>query len=583
MAVNPIVSVEPHPTIPGAGIATLADGTQHQDLMGNIAPYYQQQQSAAPTPTPMPTPAPLPQGPAIAPAPTVDDQLYAYGAAASGATPQDFARAKFLGVPVQAVVANKHAVPGAPEISQRTIAKMLPMPSAKQVVTEGARPIDEPALEHTQDLQREAADAQARAQIAEGDASTRTAQVQARAATYLQDKQEDLQTRQESDFRARYTQLSQEAAGTAAEMPDSQRWFKQHGAIGTVFAIVGGMMSDFAQGLAGNPGGPSALEQFVNQDIAMQERAIERKGAAANNRLAQLSQEWGSLAAGRAALQVGQYTTMQTQLNALAAQNKNVTLQPKIAAVQAELEAQIAEKSRVLHAEALGNTKIAETDQFVMPHRANAGGYRYDVAGAINTAQNMQKPELEAQKENQKGAGDIASEMQQLTAAKDAVLESARLRGLEFDPHGKDKFEAPKNWDDQLHGIYDAPVRNWAPDAWAPETAKIAHGVKIAGLAVHRSLHPRAPGSSGGELPGGIPSDTYTELLYGTTQAVVPDSYNAVWRNLENREAEIRAGQSPGAVHTHDVNLQRQRAEQAQGNRREAAEQRGFTPRGLKQ
>ena len=599
MAEKQIAAVEPDPTTPGMARARFADGSygppttqgvweqeaaRQAQQSRSAGGFYGQggapQMSMAPGTTAQPVSNGQPQ--------TNNEQnaqVAAIGAGALGVRPSDFAAsyaARQMGHnidPLTLAATRKTTVtPGQKAINADTEAQQLAWRTGQQRVVEGAHPVDEERLAHVQELARRAVDAQSQASLADAQATRDTANAQALAASQLQAQMQAEQDRRQQDYDNQHSQFLQEVDDASKSEPDRQRWFKQHGAIGTIFAILGSAAEGYAKGLHGQYG-PSMLERFVNQDMALQEREIERRGASANNKLAQLSQQWGSLEAGRAALRAGQYRLADSQLAQVAANTKAPAIQKSIEAQRAMLEQKIAQQDYDLRAAAEGTQRIAESAQYVSPRKAIAGGVRttYDIGKALNNEQEQNRYASAQNEKAQDKAGTIAEKTEFIQPAREALASSAEARGYVRGPNGK--WTLPRGGDDLLHGVWDktalgaghVPLVGAAWNAMSDEQKArqlAAQKHEEASLLYRRAMYSRA-GANGNEDSGGVSHDQIGDMLLGRTGAGGAAALNAAEEALNKRESSYKAGAGRRGTAAFEGDLEHEETKVQNENRRE--------------
>lgn len=172
-------------------------------------------------------------------------------------------------------------------------------------------------------------------------------------------------------------QLISELDDIANQKADPTRLFVQRGALGTALSTIGDALTTYAEFRAGRPL-TRQLQQDIDRDIAIQEQEIARKGEGKRTELAQLSRQFGSLEAGKAALRAKQEAYAATQL----ARASLVAEEP---AIRAEIEAASQEAwNRVqdnLVLAKMGDRTVSESSAYASPRAGYAGSTRYDIPG----------------------------------------------------------------------------------------------------------------------------------------------------------------------------------------------------------
>ena len=522
--------------------------------------------------------------------------LLSAGLQALGATPRDVAAqyalqqtGRNVDLPTLLAAKKTQVMPGSPAMTPGTEANQFPWRTSMQRTTEGAKPIDEDRWGNVQRLAGEAVEAQSRAQLAEGQAAQETARAQAESAAQLHQQMEAQQARQEASWQDQHQRLLQEVDDASKSEPDQKRWFAEHGAVGSIFAILGSMAQGYGMGLHGQFG-PSMLERFVNNDIALQQRQIELRGANARNKLADLSQQYGSLEAGKAALRASQLRLADAQLGQIAATAKQPAIQANIAAQKAQMQKQIAEADYNLRAAAMGTQKTSEAAQYMLPRKATAGGVRtsYNLGGVLEQSNKEREFQSKEGEEAQKQAGTIAEKAEFTNTAIKAADEYAEAAGFVRGKNGQ--WEAPRGFDHPLFGPIDTTIGYsrfgglW--DNKETESRRLAaQKLEEAAAAGRRAKYTRAAGGAGGEEGGG-PVNTHDQevtMLLGNSPKNSPAAVNSYIENLKSRGQAIRAGQTGRGVEKFNQGLKREERRD-QGEGREAARtEHGFRSLGLKE
>jgi hypothetical protein len=415
------------------------------------------------------------------------------------------------------------------------------------------------------------------------------ANAQAVAAQQLHQQMAQEQARQEQAWQSQHQQLLSEVDQASKSTPDTQRWFAQHGAPGTIFAILGSMFQGYGAGLHGQFG-PSMLERFVDKDIAQQNQDIERRGMAARNKLMDLSQQYGSLEAGRAALRASQLRLADAQMQQLVQNSKSPALQAQVLATSKEMQAKIAQADYDLRAAAQGTQRVSESAQYMLPRKAIAGGARttYNLGGVLEQSNKEREMEAKEGEEAQKQAGTIAEKAEFTTTALKAADEYAEAAGFVRGPNGK--WEAPKDFDHPLFGPWDTSIGSSRIAGVVSDTANqrrlAAQKLEEAASAGRRAKYTRAAGSgggNGGEEFGVVPThDKEMELLLGNSPKNSVDALNSYIDNLQTRGQAIRAGQSGAGVQKFEQGLGREDMRDLQQGRGKARQEHGFQKTGLK-
>lgn len=616
MVARSIVSFEPNPEKPWAASAQLSDGTSFYGPTEHIAQAYEQQKrneqlsalasnvgtGGAPAyATSIGGGAPSISTPATQPAPTMISDVspnmssagpaqsqvpdtgaynardFSQGAARLGVTPGDtqaYRSYQEMGgtadLPTFLAGKKTQVSPGRAAVNPEAEARQFLWRTGKATTVEGAKPVDESRWKDVQDKTRAAVDAQAQAQIAEGNAATDTAHAQSLAAQQLHQQMADQQARDEAAFEAKHTAMLQDIDRVNREQVDPQRWFKQHGAIGSMLAIIGSSMLQAANLRNGQAAGPSQMDRFISQDIASQENELARRGASANNKLAELSRQWGSIEAGKAALRASQLRLVDGQLADIAANGRSKVLQQQAAAMRAVNEQKIAQADYDLHAAAQGVRSEREQGQYTSPQKAVAGGARttYNFGEINKGARENQELDIKGRAKDKEGQDSVAGRterlgerLSQFQGALDDAQKYYQSVGLVRDKNGK---WVDSGQDHPLYGPIDT-VRNAIPFA---ATHSDAANIADANLDIAAEAWGRA---QSGAAISDQERAAFRKQLAGTGQANAAAAANAFEQAVAARMNALKAGAGPEASSAYDKGRKVENIVSSAERRRESA------------
>lgn len=246
----------------------------------------------------------------------------------------------------------------------------VPVQRSRQVVS-GA-PYDEQGVLHYQALEREAKQAEAQAGVLQARNQVQTAQLTASELANLQQQQQAEQYARESAYTQRMQGLESEAKEIANTKVDTSSGASGWQTIGLALAA----------GLTGyaTKGGPNwvlnQISEQVNNRIRAQELQIRNRKDANQTELGRLSQEWGSIDAGRAALKVREVEVAKAKLESIALKSGIPLQNDRVRSMMMGLDAIQAKEREQLKQSAAGQATTTEQEQYVTPRKPTAGYYR---------------------------------------------------------------------------------------------------------------------------------------------------------------------------------------------------------------
>lgn len=589
-----IASLVPDPARPGAATATMSDGSSIYAPAEQLQAAYDRQQAArksqmlasnAPGFSMVPDQSTDTRGPL---APDVlaqrqnnaEDQARQAAAAkqsqayrALGVTGRDMAIAQQMGMDPITVAANKTYAPGHAAFDPNKYNQSLGVVrTGQQTVTDKGHPVDEDQLNRVQNLQLEAADKLAQASNIKADAERmQAAQVAMGTAAQADQQARELQAR-EADWKARYNTYTQQVDEANKTPVDRNRWFKNQGLAGKIALVLGSIIQGGAMGY-NKQSGPTAVERYIDQDIAEQQREIAAKRGGAENALARMSQEWGSLEAGRAALKIAQQKTLDTQLEAMAQYRLTPAQKAAVEGQRAQLAESMAREEMTLRAAAEGTSRVVESGQYMAPQKAQGGGVRYNLKGLDAATQRERENEIKeaAAKGNLMGgehgiyarAGKLGEQLATLEESQAMSKDYFESIGLRRNPK-TGKWEKPAGFDNPMSGPWDATTEalssagaDMRDDQQRRASANLTAAVESFGRA-----------RSGAAIGEGE-EKRFADMLRGKTGADAAEAANALERLLSARADTLRAGAGTDA--TDFLDQQRQRQQQIRYSNNTAA------------
>lgn len=371
--------------------------------------------------------------------------------------------------------------------------------------------------------------AQARAVAARQQAEVATAQ-QSEADTRWQKKWDAFQT--ENDPRNPDNQV------------DPGRLFRGPGIIGGILAAIGDAYSAKGAVLAHQSPPQSRVMQMVDNDLRAQQLNIMQRGQAANNKLSQLSREWGSLEAGKQALKVQQLQAIDAQLQATAAKTTDPAVRARIDADSSARHAAIDAETARLKAIYGGQETRQQQGSIMRPRAASGGGvnhgkYLDNLEKIRASLREDRKLDIEETKANaslgeqtQGRAQQAAKDLAAIGSSRQAAEEYYKSIGLQRDKSGK----WVSGGDNPLRGPVDT-ARNATP-LTASEAAREAEARRA--IAVEAYGRFRSQGAINDEER----KEFERQFSAGADAAA---RANALEADLEAREKALRAGAGTSA------------------------------------
>jgi hypothetical protein len=408
-------------------------GTPPAQSMPDIYSYAQTNNA----PTPAPQTPPVPQS---APVPQQNDRQYLENLALLASTKRTA------------------YTPGiSQEQLQKRAAKGVATPQTETSSASGASPEALEKLQAAADNHVEAIHDQSIADKLQANANLDNAAADATAKRQLVEKQAAEQAAKDTDWQQKWDAFQQQNSPENNQV-DPNRFFSRVGVLGSILAVVGSMYE--AKGAAlGHTQNPQTVMRLIDNDIRAQQLEMMQKGQAANNQLAQLSRQWGSLDAGRAALKTLESQALEAKLRETSAQTNDPALKAHIDAAAAQAVAGVQEGAAQTR---LANDRVASQQQSAVlyPQAAKGGGTTIDYGKRLSMLKDLRGEDRENRKldiaEAEANGKTISPEQAEKDAVRGSTISSleryAQAQGFVQNPK-TGQYEKPEGWVSQLpHG-----------------------------------------------------------------------------------------------------------------------------------
>jgi hypothetical protein len=464
-----------------------------------------------------------------------------------------------------ALLASIKRSPGTPGVTQAQLQQNatqgVSTPTSQVNSFSGASPEALDKLQEAADARVEAIHNQSIAEKLQANANLDNASAQAVAARQIAENQAFEQQSRDAEWQTKWQQF-QEQNGPENNQVDPNRFFSRAGVLGSIMAIVGSMFEAKAAAL-GHTQNPQTLMRLIDNDIRAQQLDLMQKGQSANNKFAQLSREYGSVEAGRAALKTAELQAVETKLRETAAQTNDPALKAHIDAQAAQASAAVGESAAQFRA---AHEQVATQQQSAVmyPQKARGGGVSVDYGKYLAGREKIAEGQRADQKLNQEkgGVGEQSdsgraerlggklAELQQVMAATENYYKSV---GLEMDPKtGKYK----QTGDHPLFGAATSLGHSISPEAWHSADAQEAEARKrIAVEAYGRSQSGAAISES--ELKN------FDHQIAGTSGKGAAAAANAFRETMLKKIQTLRAGAGPGATQKYDSQFRNENQRQS--------------------
>lgn len=298
---------------------------------------------------------------------------------------------------------------------KKVIAAQVAVPTGMQTQVTGAKPFDRDTYEDAQAKEREAQQLKADADML---AASNDARTQQALASELQNINADQQAKQraaEDRYNAGMIQLTNEAKQVASKEVKVDRVFENmSGLQKMLFAISAGLFGGATHGRSNQT--LDMMQNLMNADINAQQNQINREQGNADNALARLSHQWGSIEAGRSALKVQQMEVLKQKLAAQASEVGTARAKANADAQAKLLEAQQQRELAVLQSAARGQVTETTVSQMQVPVKGTAGGLRNPTEAEVDKR-------ISREQALRKGGGEI------IGAGLKNEAQAAELRG----------------------------------------------------------------------------------------------------------------------------------------------------------
>lgn len=398
-----------------------------------------------------------------------------------------------------AMAASQRVVPGRAAITPQDIQAKQAWNDKGLVATQGSEARVGASPEAYQDIEKiqqdreEAIMNQSIADKLQANANLDAAKANAIAAQRAHEMEAAEQAQREQAWQEKYDAFQQKY-NPENDKVDPGRFFKRAGVIGSAMAIIGAGLEASAAARRGTSN-PQTVMRLIDNDIRSQEADIRTRGMQANNQLAQLSREWGSVENGKQALK-------SLQLNAIGQRAAQVAAQTNDPAIKAQIDAhaqaalsQSAEHMAALKAQYGGQLNEQRSGVIMRPQEAVAGGVVTDrgklfqnMVTANKSVADQQELAIKAKEAGSKHAEQAQGHAQQaatalapfeaITAATDATAKSV---GLVRDQTGK--WVMPAKADNPLRGAWDTTAGRWSDKA-AEARANLRNSTQAIGRAL---------------------------------------------------------------------------------------------------
>jgi hypothetical protein len=487
-----------------------------------------------------------------------NDQAKMYAPTAQAGAPNQIEQAAQMSDNDLALLASIRRTPGAPGVTQEQLQQQATqgtaLPQAVSSTISGANEAAYGDIQKIEEARIEAAHQQSIAEKLQANANLDNAQAASITARQNADAATAEQEKREAEWQQKWDQLQQQTSPENNQV-DPNRFFSRAGVLGSILAVVGSIYE--AKGAAlGHTQNPQTVMRLIDNDIRTQQLELMQKGQAANNQLSRLSQQWGSIDAGRQALKVSQLQATEAELRNVAAQTSDPARKAQIDAQTAALDAQTAAESAKLKAIYGGQQTATQQSAVVYPRKATGGGTSVDYGKYLANREKLAEGDRAERKLNQEkgGTGEQSeagraerlgmrlAELQQVLAAADAYHESV---GTKLNPKTGEYEQAD---DHPLFGPVDTTVNAMTPESWHADKAITAE----AKLAIAKEALGRA---ASGAAISDAENANFQRQLAASSERGSPKAAQALRAALLTKIQTLRAGAGQGATGIYDRNV----------------------------
>ena len=369
---------------------------------------------------------------------------------------------------------------------KKEAARRSPVPVSQTIQQSGARAYDPEALQDAQEKERKALEMQAEGNMLQANAKLQADQIMHQEVSNLYRQQQAEQQAREAEFNSKQATLDDEAKAVAAREIDPNRVFKNM----SIFQSLGLAIAAGLKGYASQGRDNSVMDSLMHRmdaDIRAQEHDIQVSKGRVDNALARLSQQFGSIQAGKAALKDQQLSVIMAKNTATAAEIGTAIAKANADAANLKLEAEQAKLREQRWSEAQGQTTIGTSAAMMSPKAATRGGLArksdaeslkgWEAADKLEgnkaTTEGKQLENLEKRGELTGAIPGKASEQVTKYGAERLKVEGAKARIQSWMGRNGIKKDDRGNYvttSSQIPGV--GPSNLWEPGSWQSETGK---------------------------------------------------------------------------------------------------------------
>ena len=240
---------------------------------------------------------------------------------------------------------------------------------------QGVRDFNPDAVRQYQQVQFEAAREKAAAEQLKYSNDLRGQELQAQGIDEIYQQKKTEVAAQERDFNLRMTDLEKQAKDVANTRIDPTRIVNDMPTWKKLTLVLASGVAGATNGSRG-PNNPvmGMLQGMIAQDVKAQENAILMHKGNVDNALNRLSQQWGSLQAGKSALTALQIETLKQRIQATVGGMNSEAARMNSEGMLKELQAAQMKDLEDLRVFSAGQTNKQLTEAYMDPVRATAGG-----------------------------------------------------------------------------------------------------------------------------------------------------------------------------------------------------------------
>ncbi len=263
-------------------------------------------------------------------------------------------------------------VPGSPAFDpQKEASRRSPVPVSQTVQSAHARAYDPAALQDAQEKEQKALEMQAEGNMLQANAKLQADRVMHTEVSNLYRQQQAEQAARETDFYSKQQALDDDAKAVAAREIDPNRVFKNM----SIFQSLGLAIAAGLKGYATQGRDNSVMDSLMHRmdaDIRAQEHDIANSKGRVDNALYRLSQQFGSIQAGKAALKDQQLSVIMAKNTATASEIGTAVAKSNADAANMKLQAEQAKLREQRWSEAQGQTSTTTAAAMMSPRAATA-------------------------------------------------------------------------------------------------------------------------------------------------------------------------------------------------------------------